>query len=105
MACKCPDLTGEVDPLSFVPLPRNLFARGDAFKAFDAEGGEISKDDELVYLSEGELRVIFVCHAQVRFDLFPQLLPSSNIIRIPWSCHWVPFLFINEVLNVPFLCV
>ena len=103
MACKCPDLMGEVDPLSFVPLLRDLCAHSDAFKAFEAEGGEVSKDDKLVYLSEGELHVIFVCHAQVCFDLFLQLLPSSNIICIPWSRHWVPFLFINGVLNVPFL--
>jgi len=96
---------GKVDPLSSVPLLRDLCAHGDAFKAFEAEGGKVSKDDELVYLSEGELHVIFVCHAQVRFDLFSQLLPSSNIIHIPQSHHWVPFLFINEVLNVPFLRV
>jgi len=105
MACKCLDLMGEVDPLSFMPLLHNLCACGNAFKAFEAEGGEVLKDDKLVYLSEGELHVICVCHAQVHFDLFLQLLPSSNIIRIPQSCHWVPFLFINEVLNVPFLCI
>jgi len=62
MVCKCPDLTGKVVPLSFVPLLYDLFACGDVFKAFEVEGGKISKDDKLVYLSEGELHVIFVCH-------------------------------------------
>jgi hypothetical protein len=44
MACKCPDLASEVDTAPFMPLLRDPFTRSHASKAFDAEGGEISKD-------------------------------------------------------------
>jgi len=102
MACKCPDLTGEVDALPFMPLLRDPFARGNAFNPLEAEGGEVPKDNELVDLGEGERCVLFVCHTQVVLDLFPQIRPSSNIIRILCGRHWVRFLFINKVYHVPF---
>jgi len=69
MVCKCLDLAGEVDAPPFVPLLRDLFARSHASKALDVEGGEISKDNQLIYL--GGSSVSFVCCLKICLDLFP----------------------------------
>ena len=105
MACKYPDLMGEVDALPFVPLLCNSFTCGNVFNPLEAEGGEVPKDNELVDLGKGEHRVLFICHTQVVLDLFLQIRPSSNIICILCSCHWVCFLFVDKVYHVLFFCI
>jgi len=57
MACKCPDLTSKMGALPFVPLVRDVFACDNAFGTFEKEGGEIAKDNQLVYLGERRVSI------------------------------------------------
>ena len=57
MACKCLDLTSKMGALPFVPLVHDMFAHNNAFGTFEKEGGEIAKDNQLVYLGERHVSI------------------------------------------------
>jgi len=103
MACKFMDLTSEVDAAPFVPLLCDLFACDNTLEAFQMEGGKIAKDHELVYL--GECHLSCFCHLQVFLDLFPQLLPSSDLTVVPFYRHWPIFFCIKKESHCPLLHV